>query len=519
MAAQRTGGSFARSLDSEPTTLERRVLAGTGLQLAARIASAFCSASAILLIGRHLGDERLGRFNFHFTLFLIVGALVDLGSMAIAVREATRHPEREAAVLRATFRIRLATVALCVVLCAAISWWKEGSLARAALPMVAALHLLAVAPCTAAAWLQVRVRLTAIALAPLAGFSLYIAAVLLLTHTDIHEPGLFLLAFAGGLFVQGLVPWLAARRHVTLRGPVEPALVRELLLAMVPLGLSAALSTLYFRMDALLLNSLCGDAANGRYARTFPMLSLAIALPTYLSSALFPALTRAAGRGPAPLLALTRRACTVLAGFALPAVAICFAWGGQVLYLFWARHGEGERYADFLADNGDLRRCLPLLAIAGVAIFLTYPQMHALTALGRQRVLARISVVALLLKLLVSSVAIRAQGVLGAALGTLLTEWFVFAWVTLELRRATGALAPSRALLRPLVAGLAVAAVAWPLRDVAPWWTVPLGFALQAGALWLGGALPLRLGIDEASGGTSGGLDTGTSGGAVGGAA
>ncbi len=473
------------------------MLSGTGLQLAARLASAFCSASAIVLIGRHLGDERLGRFNFHFTLFLIVGALVDLGSMAIAVREVTRRPEREAAILRATFRIRLATVAGCVVLCAAISWWKEGSLARAALPMVASLHLLAVAPCTAAAWLQSRVRLTAIALAPLVGFGLYIGAVVALTHTDVHEPGLFLLAFAGGLFVQGLVPWFAARRHVTLLGPVEPGLMRELLIAMVPLGLSAAVSTLYFRMDALLLNSICGDAANGRYARTFPMLSLAIAVPTYLSSALFPALTRAAGRGPAPLMALTRRACTVLAGIALPAVAIGVAWSGQVLYLFWARHLDGESYSSFLAANGDLREALPLLIGAGVAIFLTYPQMHALTALGRQRVLARVSIVALLLKVALSSATIRWLGVPGTALGTLLTEWFVLGWVSLELRRATGEWALSRALARPLLAALPVALVVFAWADLAPWWTLPIGLALEAGALFLAGALPLRLGIAE----------------------
>lgn len=472
------------------------MLTGTGLQLVGRLGTAAFSASAIVLIGRHLGDEGLGRFNYYFTTFLVVGALVDFGSMAIAVREATRHPEREPAIVRAAFRLRCATVALCLLACAAVAWRKEGSLAGAALPIVASLHLLAVAPNAAAAWLQVRVRYAAIAVAPLLGFGLYLAAAALLRDAGVLDPRCFVVAFGGALLVQGLVPWLAARRHVALLGPVDRAQLAALLRAMVPLGLSALLSTLYFRIDALLLDHFHGDRACGRWAKVFPLLSFTIALPTYFAGSLFPALTRAATRGPAPLVALVQRAGALLMGVALPALALAGAWAGQVLWLLWARHGEVEPLAEFLQVNGDLRRCLPLLALAGVAIFLAIPQMHALTALGRQRVLFRVTAAALLVKLLVGVVAIRAWGVLGAAVATVATEWFVTAWVSLELRRATGSSVASRALVRPLLVALLVAGVAWPLRDLAPRFVVPAALLLEAAAIGVAGSWPLRLGAD-----------------------
>ena len=101
------------------------MLAGTGLQLLARMVTAVASASAIVLIGRRLGDRELGDFYWHFTSFLIVGTLVDFGSMAIAVRESTRAPEREPAVLRAAFRLRLGLILGCLALYAVLAWRKD----------------------------------------------------------------------------------------------------------------------------------------------------------------------------------------------------------------------------------------------------------------------------------------------------------------------------------------------------------------------------------------------------------
>ena len=483
-------------MELRKTTLERRVLTGTGLQLLSRLGTASCSASALLLIGRHLGDAGLGRFNYYFNLFLVVGALVDFGSMAIAVREAARQPEREAAVIRAAFRVRVAMALSGFAVCVAVSWWKEGSLANAALPILGALHLVAVPPNAAAAWLQVRVRYAAIGLAPLIGFGVYLGLSTALCGADVHEPGWFVVAFAAALLLQSLVPWIAASRKVQLFGPVDAATVKALFTAMVPLGLSAAISTLYFRMDALLLNELHGDVANGRWAKTFPLLSFAIALPSYLAGSLFPALSRAAST-PGRLVALVRRAVAVLAGFSLPALALAFAWGGQALWLFWGRRGEVEPLEQFLATNRDLLRCLPLLAFAAVAIFAAIPQMQALTALGRQSVLLRVTCAALCAKLLVGGVLIWKFGVIGAAFGTAATEWLVTIWVSVELRRASGSWSLSRALLRPVLAAAGVAAIALPLRDLAPRYVVPAALALFAIAIVAARVLPLRLGADE----------------------
>jgi O-antigen/teichoic acid export membrane protein len=484
-------------LESRTPSLERRVLTGTGLQLAARLTTAVASAAAFILLGHHLKDAELGVFNYHFTLFLVFGALVDFGSMSIAVRESTRRPEREGDVIRAVFRLRLVLGSICFVAYAIVAWFDERDPRRLALLLLGATHLFATAPGATAAWLQTRVHLKSIALAPILGFGLYLAACAVLTAAKVTEPAAFVVALGGGLGVQSLVPWLGALRHVSLRGTLDRALLRELFRAMLPLGISGAVSTLYFRMDALLLNQIVGPEANGLYARTFPLLSLSIALPTYLSAALLPAMTRAASRGRGELLALTRRACAVLAGFALPAALMASAWSAQILWLFWAKHSLGQSLADFSTQYRDLIRCVPPLAVASVAIFLTYPQMNALTAAGRQHVLARITLTALAVKFVLSNVTIRWLGVPGAAVATAIAEGGVCLWTCFEVRRSIGGFAVAHGILRPLAAALPIGAVAALFAGLAPFPAIGLAAALGAVGAFLAGSLPLRLGVEE----------------------
>jgi O-antigen/teichoic acid export membrane protein len=399
--------------------------------------------------------------------------------------------------VRAAFRIRLCTVAAGIAALAVVAWRKEGGLAAAALPLAAAFHLLPVAPNIAAASLQARVRYAAIGAAPLLGFLLYLLAAKALAANGVDDPGWFACAFALALMTQAALPWLLLRRGVAWFEPVAPGRIGALLEAMAPLGLSAALSTLYFRLDALLLNDLHGDIANGRWAKIFPLLSFGIALPSYLGAALFPALTRAAACGPGPLLLLVRRGASVLAAFALPLVAFAFLFGGQLLWLFWARRGGVEPLPQFVAGHGDLLRCLPLLALSATAIFLAIPQMQALTACGRQRSLLVVTAAALAVKWFAGRHLIREQGVIGAAWGTLLTEWFVLLAVSFEFRRAVGASFVGRGLLRPIGAAAGAAAVAWPLRELSPEAVAVVVPLLGAAAVAVGGALPLRFGVEE----------------------
>jgi O-antigen/teichoic acid export membrane protein len=488
-------------LDSSGNSLERRVLAGTGMHLASRVVTAACSASAAFLNGRWLGEAAFGRFSFHLSLFLMAGTLVDLGSFAIAVRESTRTPEREPQILRAAFRLRLAAIVVCVAALVAVALWKEGPGRAALLPSLAALHLFAIAPALAGAWLQTRVRLFWLALAPVVGMASYLGGSLLLRALAVRDPGWFLIAFGGGIALQSLVPWLATWRVVRLRGPRDRALERGLLKEMAPLGVSSAASTVYFREDALLLATFHGDAAVGRFQHSFQLLSFSVTVPSNLTAALLPALLRAAQAGGSRLSALVRRVAAVLAGISLPAAALALSFSPQVLWLLWVRRHAGadaaSAFPEWVASHGDEIAAARLLSLAAIAVFLTYPQMTALIALSRQAALGVLSVAALLVKSAVALVAIARFGVVGAAATTLAIEAGVFLASALVLRRHAGGTAVGRPLLRPALVALLAGVVAALLRDLPPAPATAAALLLLVVAFAASGALPLRLGIAE----------------------
>jgi O-antigen/teichoic acid export membrane protein len=489
-------------VDPPDVRLERRVLAGTGLHLVARIATALCSLAASALNFRWLGEAGLGRFSFHMNLFVVAGTLVDLGSFAIAVRESSRRPQDEEAILRASCRIRMRAILLSIAALAVVAFSVEATARDALLPSLAACHLLAIAPATAGAWLQTRVRLAWLALSPVLGMGAWLAGSVALRAAGVRDPGWFLVAWGAGIVVQSLVPWAATRAHLRLGwGAVNPfattdrALERELFREMAPLGVSSAVATLAFRLDSNFLRRLQDDAAVGRFQHAFQLLSFSINVPSNLTAALVPSLVRASERAPSEVVRLTRRVGAVLAGLCLPVAAIAQGWSAQVLWLLWVRQGTGGAagFELWRATHGDEITSARLLAGAAVAIFLTYPQMNALLALSRQRLLCAISVGALLAKSALSLFTVAEFGVVGAAATTLTIECAVCVTAGVALARAVGGAVFSRQLVRPLLPALAAGAVAWGLRDLAPVSAAALGAVLVALSVVLARTFPLRL--------------------------
>jgi O-antigen/teichoic acid export membrane protein len=497
-------------LDPPENPIDRRVLTGTGLHLIARIATALCSLAASALNFRWLGEAGLGRFSFHMNLFVVAGTLVDLGTFAIAVRESARRPGEEAAILRAACRIRIRAIVVCVAALVALSFAVEATARDALLPALAACHLFAIAPATTGAWLQTRVRLAWLALSPVLGMAAWLGGSLLLHAAGNRDPGAFLLAWGAGIVVQSLVPWAATRAHLRLGwGAANPfatadrGLVRELFREAAPLGISSAIATLSFRLDSAFLRRFRDDAAVGRFMHAFQLLSFSVNVPSNLTTALVPSLVRASERAPSEVVRITRRVGAVLAGLCLPVAALAPAWSAQVLWLLWVRQGShgAEAFELWRATHGDEIASARLLAAAAVAIYLTYPQMNALLALSRQKLLCAISCGALVLKSALSLFTVAEYGVVGAAATTLAVECAVCAVASVALARAVGGAVFSRQLLRPLLPALAAGAIAWRLRDLAPTTAAPLAALLIAAAVALGGALPLRLRLDGAEAG------------------
>ena len=483
----------------EPTSRDRTrgvhgaVLTGTGLQIFARLWSSAASMGVWWILGRTLSEHAQGIYTHYFTMFVVAATVLDFGAFAIAVREISREPEREGEILRVAMVLRLIGAALCSTAIALFAWLQESAELQRAILGLAILHLFAQCPATLGVHFQARIRFAALSLPLIAGSSVFFSQAFFLQRGGCAEPEPYLVAYGAGIVVQSLLTFLWGIRRVDWLGPIDRRRLRAQFREMLPLGVSATAAALYFQLDLLLLRNLAPDEVSGSealasYNHAFRLLNFAVMVPATFGQALFPILSRVARGDPARVVRVTSRATFYLAAVMLPAAAMTPKLGPGVLRILFP-HASTE------AD-----RCLQLLAIGAIAIFLTYPQITALTAIGRQADYTRIALCVLPLKLGALGLGYQMWGLPGVAAANLTAEWVVFALVSARLARHLRGWVIRPVLMRPVFAGAVVALVASFLPDLRGISSLTVALALESGGLLLAGVLPFRLDTEPLEG-------------------
>ncbi len=240
-----------------------------------------------------------------------------------------------------------------------------------------------------------------------------------------------------------------------------------------PLFVNQLLQGLFFKVDALLLPGLAGNAAAGVYAAAYKVSEGAGIVSSSFTLALFPRLARAtdaAGAYRLALRVLLQVAFPLATGIALLAEPIVAVVGGR----------------DYLPDSAIALAILICYLPLSYANGLT---QYALIAAGRQRLLTGAFVAALVFNLAANLVLIPRFGYVGAAWVTVASEIVLL----VPFRLAAMKVAPGVSLLRearaPLAATLLMAPVVWWLRDsLHPLAAAAAGAGVYTLALWsLGG--------------------------------
>jgi O-antigen/teichoic acid export membrane protein len=256
----------------------------------------------------------------------------------------------------------------------------------------------------------------------------------------------------------------------------------------------------YGSIDLVLLPFLTDSQTAGEYAFAYRLASMPIFIAAIVTAAVFPTLSRAAGRDAAQFGRVMRRAASITFVATLP-----LSIGLATL----------SREVAPLAGGSDFRSAAPLLALLSVHIPLAAADTilgTALFALGRERRFAVVAWAAAVLNPVANVVVVPiaagawGDGAIGASIVTIATEAFIGANIWWLLRAflplrpmlqggagvaALGIAMAAVVLLAVHVAGLIGAVVAGglayaagsaALRIVQPWEVVRAGRALRPGS-------------------------------------
>jgi len=458
----------------------RRVAASTLAGLAGRAAVLALGLISVAVTTRYLGTAGYGRLALALALTQLFGVLADAGLTAVVVRDLARSPERAPALVGSAVALRagLAVVAAAAAVLAALALPYPGDVRLAvvvlgvplALGVLASIHL---------AVLQARLRAGRAALADVAGRAASLAAVVLVAALDLGFLAVAATAAVGAAVTFAAMRALAAR-ELPGRPRADRATTRGLLGAAAPVGIALALNELYLRADLLIISLSRPARELGLYALGWRVVELAATLPAVFLFAVFPVLARRGGAGEEERRALGR------ATDALLLAAVPLASGGALVAPELVRTLGGPGFAD---AAGPLR-----LLLGGAALgFLAGLLGHALIARDRQRPALWLNVAVLALNVSLNVVLVPRYGIEAAAWSFLGCEALSLAGSAWLVRRHLG-FAPRVTAAGPaLVAGAAMAAVVWPLREAPLWLSVPAGAATYAAVLApLGGLARLR---------------------------
>jgi O-antigen/teichoic acid export membrane protein len=253
---------------------------------------------------------------------------------------------------------------------------------------------------------------------------------------------------------------------------VTPREFAPLLWRSLPFGLNGIFITIYMQLHYSLLSFFSGDAATGVYAAAAKLVTFLCFIPTALTQALYPYLSRlAAGEDAGPRRPAVR-SLRYLALLSFPAA----------LYLFFrAEPITALVYGDEYAGAG---RLLAVLALTLPFVFATYPAAVALNAVRRERANTAVAAGAAAVNVAANLLLIPLLGPLGAALAFLATESSQSVARQILLRIFVGPLHLVRNLA-PVLAATAVMGVAMYFTRPLPLYAeIPILAVVYVGAVF-----------------------------------
>jgi O-antigen/teichoic acid export membrane protein len=222
----------------------------------------------------------------------------------------------------------------------------------------------------------------------------------------------------------------------------------------LPFAYAGLMITLFFQVDAVMLEAMRGSREVGWYRAPVLVLEGLTLVPRVLSYALIPTMAALHPASPQPITALYRRGCKYLLLAGLPiAVFGALCAGPFVSFLFGPDYGPSVAAAQLL---------LPAAAF----MFLSNFGETTLACVNRWGTIVVVSTACLALNVALNLLWIPVHGYVGAAWATLITEATYFALGALALFLYGHRISWLSLVLRPAVAAGLFAAVLWLARGL-----------------------------------------------------
>lgn len=413
-----------------------------------------------LYIPRYLGDTGLGAITLAGSFAIVFSLMVSLGTSTVLIKEIARDHSRAGELVLAALAIRLPlgifAIGMGGLATEALRYHHEIQvLIWIALGVMAFGQLNDILGSALRGLEEIPRQNAAIMTEKLVSSSL--AILLVLRHAPLWSfvaVGLISTAISFGINLSALRPHL-----LPLRRPNWKA-VRSLITAGLPFLTTSVFIAVYGQSDAVLLSKLSSVAAIGWYGLAKRLGGTAMMIPTALTSAMLPTLSRLHQEAPDAFERAVRRLFNFMLVCVVPFAAVLILAPGQIITL--------------LHYPAPFRHSIPVLILMGSAVilwFLSNATAITLVACDRQGAMSRITGVAALISVPLCAALIWltqhyfGNGATGAMLSDVLIEAYMVTAYIQALPQGLFTRANFAILARATAAALPIIALFYFVQD------------------------------------------------------
>ncbi|HXL78508.1 MAG TPA: flippase [Candidatus Eisenbacteria bacterium] len=451
--------------------LGSRALRNTVLVLAAKVVARLIALVTVIATLKWLMPAPYGTFTTLINYTAIVSVVLDLGFNVLYVREGARHPADIQRYLRNVMSLRLVmAVGGFVVLAIALAVAGLSSLLVPGFLLMVLTSYSTLLRNTLYAVQRLAYEAMAVVLESIVLLALVLIGIKIGAGVT-YFVWAYAAQYAFSCAYFAIVLWW--QKIAVVGWKLEPQLVREWFFQGLPFALTFVLTILYFKIDQPLVYAIRPHVEAGWYAAAYKPFEALLFIPMTLLSVVFPVLSVYFRERPQELTDAVSRFFKALLVIGWPIAVGLFVLAHPLTTMFLYPQSEPA---------------LRILALALAIGFVNNAFIGALSASDRQLSFTWAAGWSLIANLALNLILIPFFGYIGASWATVLTEVVlgVAGWIL--TRRHIGQVPVLQLTWRPILAGLVMGAVLFPLRNldgvqvIIP---IAVGAAVYAGAALL----------------------------------
>lgn len=459
-------------IESCVMSIAKKILGNTIIQVVGRAVMAVTSVVILKAISNFLSVDGYGTYTAIYEYLAFFGIAADLGLFTIGVREMGRGLRSREFIASNIVGMRLTTAVLALAASVVLAFLIP-NYAGTNIPVGVAIGSLAVFLSimhgTISSVLQVEHKMQWSTFGLVGGkiiAMLWMLAVIYYYYVGTPSPEAFYqLIWAGvwGNLFSLVFTLYFALKVVRFRPSFNKEYWKEIFVTAMPYGAALVLSTIYFRIDAIMLLFMKGPHEVGLYGMPMRILEILSVIPVYFMNSVLPVLTRAIREKSAGVQRMMQLSFDFLFMAAAPIAVGLFVLAYQVIFLisspeFLSRLSDGYYGSDV---------AMRILVFAMFFSFINCLFTYALVAVNKQALLLWINGGAAVLNIALNFILIPTWGFRGAAVNTVLTEIFILTVSCVISHKYLAFKLGFGTFFKSLFSALVMGAVVWNLKEPA----------------------------------------------------